>query len=274
MPTKPTHETRQTVESCEPLAHNWQTPKVAVLGVEFHAVNFQSALRYVDEFIRQRSPRQVCLANAFTLSLAIKDIELARVLQKADLVLADGMSIVWGSRWIGVHLPGRVAGPDLTLALCEQAQARGHRIFLLGSTPDTLQMLIRNLMLKWPRLSIAGHYCPPVCDRLSETENDVIESLIRQCCPDILLVCMSTPKQEKWIAQNLDRLQVPVCIGVGAAFDFISGRVPRAPAWLQNIGLEWLYRLWCEPRRLWRRYLLGNAIFLSSLLSHKLSQKL
>lgn len=247
---------------------------VTVLGVRFHSLAMHEAVRTIETFIQERRARHICLSNAYTLSVSQYDHEFKTTLNHADLVLPDGMSIVWGSRWIGVRLPQRVAGPDLAKNLCELASQKGYSIYLMGSSEENLQQLKSVLIKRWPALKIVGHHSPSMCDRISEAENKAILERIHEAHPDILFVGMSAPKQEKWIAENLSRLEVPVSIGVGAAFDFLSGRIPRAPGVLQRSGLEWLHRLACEPRRLWRRYLLGNAIFLSLLLTERLAQKL
>jgi N-acetylglucosaminyldiphosphoundecaprenol N-acetyl-beta-D-mannosaminyltransferase len=241
---------------------------VHLLGIPFHGLTGDQALEQVKVFIESgKGPHQICLSNAYTVSLAWRDFELRRVLDYADLVLADGMSIVWGGRWIGVDLPCRIAGPDFAKALCRYAEKWGYRVFFLGSSPENLQRLKEVLLLKWPRLQIVGMHSPPMCEKLSPGDNALIFDELRSAKPDILFVGMSTPKQEKWIASNMGNLNVPVSIGIGAAFDFISGRIPRAPLLLQQTGLEWLYRLYREPRRLWKRYLLGNFIYLSHLVS-------
>jgi len=238
---------------------------VHLLGIPFHDIDIAGVLKQVRQFIANGVPRQICLGNAYTVSLCWKDLELRKVLDDADLVLADGMSIVWGGRLIGVNLPCRIAGPDLTESLCTLAEQSGYRVFFLGSTTDNLRQLKEILLQKWPKLQLAGMYSPPMCDRLSVQDNQAVFQELYRAKPDILFVGMSTPKQEKWIASNLKDLKVPVSIGIGAAFDFLSGRIPRAPRFLQDSGFEWLYRLGCEPRRLWKRYLLGNFIFLSHL---------
>ena len=235
---------------------------VNILGIPFHSLKLNQAVDAIIQFIAEKKPRQVVLSNAYTVSLAQQDSELASLLKKADLVLADGMSIIWGASYIGVRLPQRVAGPDLTEALCAESTKRKFRIFLMGSSSENLVQLTRKLNQRWPGIQIVGTYSPTMCAKLSEEENLHIIHEIASANPDILLVGMSCPKQEKWIAANLSRLPVPVSLGVGAAFDFLSGSIPRAPLVLQQNGLEWLYRLWREPRRLWKRYLLGNGVFL------------
>lgn len=236
-----------------------------LLGIGFHPLRQSETIELFHRWILERKPRQICLANAYSVSLCWEHPEYRKTLEHSDLVLADGMSIVWGGRWVNVHIPERVAGPDLTQALCAQAQEKGYRLFLLGSSPENLQQLKNVLHARWPKLRISGTYSPSMCDRLSDRENQIIFHRVHESKADILLVGMSAPKQELWIAENLAQLQVPICMGIGAAFDFLSGRIPRAPLFMQRIGMEWLYRLAREPRRLWKRYLLGNFIFLSHL---------
>lgn len=247
--------------------------RCSILGARYHSISLVEAVHVIGQFVDLKTPRQVCLSNAYTMSICRRDTPFKDVLNRADLLLADGMSIVWGARWVGVSLPGRVAGPDLMKALCVQAAEQHHRIFLLGSTPENLESLSHKLQQRVPGLEIAGVYSPPMCDTINEDENNKILKLLDEAKPDILFVGLSAPKQDMWIARNLNRLHVPVSIGVGAAFDFLSGRIPRAPYHMQKIGLEWLYRLSREPRRLWKRYLLGNAIYLTMVARESLRLK-
>lgn len=242
-----------------------RAPRVNILGVGFDSLDLDEAISALEAVIPSREPHQVCLANAYTVSIAQHDDHLRSLLNRSAFVLADGMSIVWGARWIHATLPGRVAGPDLMDTLCARAAAKGYRVFLLGTTNDNLAQLAKTLTTDHPGLHIVGMHSPSFCEKLTAGENDQIIQRLTDAKPDILFVGMSAPKQEKWIDENLSRLPVPLAIGVGAAFDFLSGRIPRAPRFWQRRGLEWLYRLCCEPRRLWKRYLLGNAVYLGLL---------
>jgi len=241
-------------------------PSATILRVPFHRLCFDDALHMAVDYIQSKEPHQICLSNAYTVALAQNDEPFMRLMQNADLVLADGMSIVWGARWVGLKLPGRIAGPDFMEALCAIAAQKGYGIFLLGSTHENLLQLSEALLSRYPQLIIRGMYSPPMCEEIDDIENQKIIQKLNDAKPDIMFVGMSAPKQEKWIAAHLQTFHIPLCVGVGAAFDFISGRIPRAPNWMQKSGLEWAYRLFCEPKRLWRRYLLGNLVFLSLLL--------
>jgi N-acetylglucosaminyldiphosphoundecaprenol N-acetyl-beta-D-mannosaminyltransferase len=160
-----------------------------------------------------------------------------------------------------MKFPERVAGPDLTEALCDRAAKKGYRIFFMGSSPENLGTLKAVLTRRHPGLNIVGTHSPSMSNEFSDSETQAIIKTIHAAKPDILFVGISTGKQETWISRNLTQLNVPACLAVGAAFDFLSGRVPRAPEWLRVRGFEWLFRLYCEPRRLWKRYLLGNFIY-------------
>lgn len=237
----------------------------ALLGIRFHVLTHAQTLRLIEEWIQQKQPKQICLANAYSVQLCWDHPAYRHTLDAADLVLADGMSIVWGGRSLGIPFPERIAGPDLMESLCARGSIQGWRFYLMGSSPRSLQLLSIEIQRRWPELNLCGMRSPSQSTRFSDDETTHLIDRIREARPDILFVGVSTPKQDLWIAENLNRLQVPVCIGVGAAFDFMSGIIPRAPEIFQRSGFEWLYRLSREPRRLWKRYLLGNAIFLSHL---------
>jgi N-acetylglucosaminyldiphosphoundecaprenol N-acetyl-beta-D-mannosaminyltransferase len=223
--------------------------------------------------VRERTPRQLNFVNAYTLTVCRRNQQFADVLNGSALNLPDGMSVVWGVQWLGMHFPERVAGPDLTEGMCARAEQKGYRVFFMGSSPQNLADLKAALLKRYPKLNIVGMHSPSMSDQFSEEETQSIISEIAKTSPDILFVGVSTGKQETWISRNLERINVPACLAVGAAFDFLSGRVPRAPEWLRERGLEWLYRLYCEPRRLWKRYLLGNFVFLLMLTKASLRKK-
>jgi N-acetylglucosaminyldiphosphoundecaprenol N-acetyl-beta-D-mannosaminyltransferase len=248
-------------------------PSIVLFGVRFHLLRMEDVLALFQQVIRSRKPVQVSFANAQTVAMCWRDPSLRAVVNGSHYTFADGMSIVWGARMLGTRIPGRIAGPDATASLCRLAAERNQRIFLLGSSIETLTALKRSLEENHPGIVIAGMFSPAMTVKFSADQSDEMIRVIRQANADILLVGLSFPKQERWISENIDRLDVPLCLGVGAAFDFLSSRIPRAPEWIQKRGFEWLFRLWCEPRRLWRRYLWGNLIFLGLLLSERLKKK-
>jgi N-acetylglucosaminyldiphosphoundecaprenol N-acetyl-beta-D-mannosaminyltransferase len=226
---------------------------VALLGVPFDNVTVSEAIGRIDGMIASRQPHYVVTANVDFCIQALEDIELRRIFCEAHLVLCDGTPLVWASRLFGNPLPERVAGADLVPLLMQRAAKKGHRIFFLGGGPQVTQEAVQRLQSQYPELVIAGHYSPPFRPLLDMNHEEISER-IRAAQPDLLLVSFGCPKAEKWMAMHYRALGVPVCIGVGGTIDFLAGRLRRAPAWMQRVGAEWLYRLAQEPRRLWSRY--------------------
>ncbi|MFZ1395801.1 MAG: WecB/TagA/CpsF family glycosyltransferase [Candidatus Promineifilaceae bacterium] len=202
---------------------------------------------------------QVATVNADFVVKAMSDPELRFLLQESDLLMADGMPLVWGARFLGLPLEERVAGSDIVPMLAERAAKKGYSIYMLGAAPGIAQQAAVVLQEKLPNLVIAGINSPPYSSVL-EMSDEIVQD-IRQANPDILLVAFGNPKQEKWIGMYRHQVNVPVMIGVGATLDFIAGYRARAPLWMQKSGLEWLFRLAQEPRRLWRRYVLDLVNF-------------
>ena len=217
-------------------------------------------LGLIAELIAKRKPSYIVTANLDFAAQASKDAELQRILVEADLVLCDGMPLLWVSRLTRNPLRERVAGSDLIPKLAERAAIEGWRLFLLGGEESALSSAAANLQKKYPDLIIAGTYSPPFAP-IHELNHAEITERIRTAAPDILLVAFGCPKQEKWIYQHYRDLSVPCCIGVGATIDFLAGKVHRAPSWIAGLGLEWVFRLVQEPRRLTGRYL-SDIIFL------------
>ncbi|HEV2393477.1 MAG TPA: WecB/TagA/CpsF family glycosyltransferase [Verrucomicrobiae bacterium] len=239
---------------------------IAILGIPFHHVTVQQAIERVDQMIASREPHYLVTPNVDFLVQARRDIELRRILCEAHLVVCDGTPLVWASRLLGNRLPERVAGADLVPLLIEMAAQKGHRIFLLGASDDSLAQAVENLRSQYPDLLIAGQYSPPF-NRLLEMDHEQIRARIIKAQPDLLLVSLGCPKQEKWIAMHYRALGVPVTAGVGATIDFLAGKVRRAPRWMQRSGAEWLFRLAQEPGRLCRRYIKDLWVFNWSILA-------
>lgn len=231
-----------------------------VWGVDFAVVTMLDTVRLLAERIEARARTHVITANLNFLMLHANDPELQAATKRAELVLCDGMPIVARSRWNQVSLPERVAGSDLIYRISEQAARLGHRIYLLGAAEGVAEKAASELTKRFPGLEIVGTQCPPFRP-LSQQEQ--IEQLqqIQSAKPDILLVAFGQPKGELWIDRFQDDLGVPVCIQLGASFDFVAGTAKRAPKFWQRIGLEWLYRACSDPRRLIPRYAF-NAAFL------------
>jgi N-acetylglucosaminyldiphosphoundecaprenol N-acetyl-beta-D-mannosaminyltransferase len=239
-----------------------KVPRANILGVGVSALNMAMALEIIEGWIERREPHYVCVTGVHGVMESQRDGELRRIHNRAGLVTPDGMPLVWLSRLQGFHHVERVYGPDLMLALCERLAAKGYRHFFYGGAEGVPEQLASVLQKRFPGLQVAGTFSPPFRS-LTADEDDRIVQMINAAAPDIVWVGLSTPKQERWMAGHRERLTAPVLIGVGAAFDFLTGRKPQAPRWMQRAGLEWLFRLLTEPRRLWRRYLINNPLFVA-----------
>jgi N-acetylglucosaminyldiphosphoundecaprenol N-acetyl-beta-D-mannosaminyltransferase len=235
--------------------------RVNILGVGVSAVNIDMTLEVIEAWINHRDPHYVCVTGVHGLIESHNDSKIRRIHNQAGLVTPDGMPLVWISRLMGYSHVERVYGPDLMLTLCNVSQLMGYKHFFYGGGYGIAEKLSSNLIDRFPALRIVGWYSPPFRDLTREEEHNIV-NMIKLANPDILWVGLSTPKQELWMANYVDRLHVPVLIGVGAAFDFHAGLKKQAPRWMQLSGLEWLFRFFSEPRRLWRRYLFNNPLFL------------
>ncbi len=241
---------------------------VVLLGIPFHDVTMEETLAEIDRMIAERKPRYIATANLDFTALASWDVELQRILMDADLVLCDGTPLVWASRILKAPLRERVAGADLTPRLMAHAAERGYRAFFLGSDETVLATAKGVLEERNPGLTVCGVYAPPYA-RLLELDHDEIAGRIRDARPDILLVALGSPKQEKWIYMNHRELGVPCSIGIGASLDFVAGKFARAPVWMQKAGMEWLFRLKQEPSRLFARYYRDFVFFAAALYKQK-----
>ncbi|HEY0758203.1 MAG TPA: WecB/TagA/CpsF family glycosyltransferase [Acidisarcina sp.] len=239
--------------------------RIAILGVPIDNLSMDETVEEIDRLIVAGGFHQVATANVDFLMNSIDDDELMDILHRCELVLADGMPLVWASRAMGTPLKGRIAGADLLPRLLELSQSNKRRIFLLGATEERSQAAAAWIRSAYPGAELAGRYSPPFAP-LEEMDHAHILKLIEEADADILLVAFGNPKQEKWLAMHRSKLQVPVCIGVGASIDFLSGSYRRAPGWMQQHGLEWLHRFSQEPKRLAGRYArnaFGIAVHLS-----------
>jgi N-acetylglucosaminyldiphosphoundecaprenol N-acetyl-beta-D-mannosaminyltransferase len=249
----------------EPCLAGSRPPKMIaranILGVGVSAINMEIAVGTIDEWISRQEPHYVCVTGVHGVMESWRDEELRRVHNSAGLVTPDGMPLVWLSRQMGFCQVERVYGPDLMLAVCEHSAKRGHSQFFYGGAPGVAETLASRLQSRFPGLRVAGVYSPPF-RALSPEEDAAVVECINAAAPDLVWVGMSTPKQERWMSEHRAELKAAVLIGVGAAFDFHAGLKRQAPRWMQNSGLEWLFRLVSEPRRLWRRYLVNNPWFL------------
>lgn len=241
---------------------------VVILGVPFHDVTMAETLAHIDEMIAAGRSRYLATANLDFAAQASQDVELQRILLEAHLVLCDGTPLIWASRWLKAPIRERVAGSDLMPELTAHCAKKGYRMFLLGATDETLEMASARMRAEHPELVIAGSYAPPIA-KLLDFDNEAILARIHAAKPDVLIVCFGCPKQEKWIYMNLPRLDVPVSVGLGATLDFVAGNFKRAPVWMRKTGLEWVFRLSQEPRRLFNRYWIDLLFFVTGLRQQK-----
>jgi N-acetylglucosaminyldiphosphoundecaprenol N-acetyl-beta-D-mannosaminyltransferase len=240
-------------------------PRVDVLGVGVSAIDMDRAVAEVTRWIQDRDQHYVCITGVHGVMESQRDPELLAIHNGSGLTTPDGMPLVWAGRRAGMAHMRRVYGPDLMLALCRLAAERGWSCFFYGAAEGVPELLAERLAARFPGLKVAGTMSPPFRPLTPEEDAKVVEC-INAAAPDILWVGLSTPKQERWMAAHVARLTVPVLVGVGAAFDIHAGLLPQAPRWMQRAGLEWLYRLLREPRRLWRRYLRNNPRFVLAIL--------
>lgn len=245
-----------------------------IMGVLIDRTRRDQVIAHVDMFVQSGRPHQIVTVNVDFLNIAHRDPSFVQLLNDAALSVPDGMPLVWVSQIVGRRLPERITGTDLLCDCAELAARKGYRLFLLGAAPGVADEAADLLSQRYPGLEVVGTYSPPECGEFTSQENAKIVELVRAARPEMLFVALGTPKQEKWIYQNLQDLGVPVCIGVGGVFNFITGRIPRAPQPLQRAGLEWLFRLLLEPRRLWRRYLVDDTRALSRALLYALRNPL
>ena len=217
-----------------------------------------------------RESRYICICNVHSVVTASQDPGFGDVIKEADLATPDGMPLVWMLRCMGIATQPRISGADLMWQYCKQAAQCGGRIFLYGGTEQTLTLLSASLRRAFPTIVIAGRLSPPFRE-LTVAEDAAHVAQINASRAGVVFVGLGCPKQERWIAAHRGRVK-SVMIGVGAAFDFHAGTIRRAPPWMQRTGLEWLFRLICEPRRLWKRYLVTNTIFVIGVVRQLLSR--
>jgi N-acetylglucosaminyldiphosphoundecaprenol N-acetyl-beta-D-mannosaminyltransferase len=236
------------------------TKRVNVLGTGISVLNLRTALDAIADAVRERRKGYICVTGVHGVMEAQTDENFRRILNGALLCTPDGMPMVWLGKIHGHSEMRRVYGPDLMLDVCAWSETNPCRHFFYGGADGVAQLLAEKLKAKFPKLEIAGTFTPPFRALTADEEKQLVEQ-IRAARPHILWVGLSTPKQEKFMAEFLPKLDVTLMIGVGAAFDFFSGRVKQAPRWMQRSGLEWFYRLCQEPRRLAKRYLKNNPLF-------------
>ncbi len=239
-----------------------------LFGVPISALTMSEALDEIDRAIAERRPLHIGVVNAAKIVNMQRDPALRAAVLESDLILADGISVVWASRALRQALPERVAGIDLMTGMFERGNRHGYRVFVLGATSEVLASALNYVRSHYPNIDVVGHHH----GYFSAIDEPRIAEAIAAARPDILLVGMTSPKKEQFLARWSDQMRVPISHGVGGSLDVIGGKVRRAPKLWQRLGLEWLYRVAQEPRRLWRRYLVTNVRFCWLVLTHLVRQ--
>jgi N-acetylglucosaminyldiphosphoundecaprenol N-acetyl-beta-D-mannosaminyltransferase len=234
--------------------------KAFVLGVPINTISWSDVLAKISNWSSSKESRVMCICNVHSVVTATQDAEFRKVVNEADMATPDGAPVAWMLRRLGYVDQQRINGPDLMWRYCEQAQHRDESIFFYGSTEKTLAALKFKLLAAFPSLKIAGAISPPFRALTAEEDAAIVEQ-INSSGAGVVWVSLGCPKQELWMAAHRGRINA-VMVGVGAAFDYHAGTIKRAPKWMQDAGFEWLYRLLSEPRRLWKRYLVTNTLFI------------
>jgi len=247
---------------------------VTVLGVPLALTDYGRTMDWIDEAIAADERGYICVAATHTVMVCDEDPELREAVLNSSLTVPDGQPLVWAMNALGGDLSHRVYGPELMARYCERAARSGVKMYLYGGrNQGSLVQLALNLRQRFPGVKIVGGYSPPFRD-MTEAEEEATVKEINRSRADVVWVGVGAPKQEKWMAAMRGRVAAPVMIGVGAAFDFHAGLVPQAPNWMQSAGLEWLFRLAHEPRRLWRRYARYNPRFVTGFARQYLRHRL
>ena len=227
--------------------------RIPILGVQVSAINMKLALEQVEIWLAERTPNYICVAPAHSIMECVNDPALLPIFNAAGMVTPDGMAVVWLLILKGQKQVGRVYGPDLLAAASEHGLPKGYRHYFYGGAPGVAEKLVEKLSKHFPNLQVAGILTPPFRP-MSPAEDEEVIRQINSAQADIIWVGLSSPKQELWMHAHLGKLNAPLMVGVGAAFDFLSGTKPHAPLWIQRNGFEWLFRFASEPARLWPRY--------------------
>lgn len=242
-------------------------PRIDVLGSKISACDSQAALQLLEECTESKVGGFVCFTNVHAAVMGHREPEFRLITNSSLLSVADGKPVYWVARATGNSQVGHVAGPDFMLCALQRFPQFGH--FFYGSTPQVLESLVASLQERIPGLKICGTFSPPFRPLNTDERLEVVR-MIRATNAKFIWVGLGAPKQEKWMAEISDDLQPAILFGVGAAFDFHAGVLQRAPKWLRRTGLEWLYRLTQEPKRLWKRYLITNTLFVYYLIRRKI----
>ena len=246
------------------------TPQVYLGSIRIDNLSFSMAIKAIEKLIILNANSYVVTPNVDHIVKLQKDEDFKKIYNQANLVLADGMPLIWASHFLKCPLIERITGSDLFPHLCEISAVKGYKIFLLGGRDGAAEGAKQNLEKKYPGIRIVDTYCPYFGFESDIHENQKIVERIKAASPDLLFVGLGAPKGEKWIYRYKDLYQAPVSLSVGVSIEFLAGMVKRAPVWMQKGGLEWAWRLMMEPQKLWKRYLVDDLAFFKLILKEKL----
>lgn len=246
-----------------------QSTRYKILNTYVNALSMEDTIKCVEKIIKRGKPTQHVVINASKVNLMEKDPELRRIVNSCPLINADGASIIWAAKKLGIPLKQRVTGIDLFLNLIELANEKGYKIYLFGAKEEVVTKVKETFENQYPNLQIVGYRN----GYFTESEETEIVNNMKKSNADMMFVAISSPKKEYWINKYLDQLNIPFVMGVGGSFDVVAGVTNRAPRWMQNNGLEWLYRFIQEPRRMWKRYIVGNIKYICLTYKYKFKNK-
>ncbi len=239
-------------------AYSTQLTTIPLLKVRVNDVDMREALAMCDEFIKSRKPHHIITLDASMCVMAEQDAKLRKIIEDSNLITPDSVGVLWACKRMGKSLRERVSGVELVEMLCSLSPEKHYRLFFFGSAPGVAEMAAEKMMLKYPGCEIVGTRN----GFFTENDNNDIVAQIQNAKPDILCVALGIPKQEMWIAEHIQTLGVPICIGVGGTFDVLSGNVQRAPKWMRKLSIEWLHRLISNPRKIGKVMTLPKFVLL------------
>lgn len=240
--------------------------RTSLLGYKLDNLTENETVDVIEKFVNEKIPHQHVVLNAAKIVNCYNDEKLKQIINDCDLINVDGQAVVWAARFLGIPLKERVAGVDLMVRLIAESEKKGWRVYFLGAKENVLQMMVEKLKIEYPNLFIAGFRN----GYFKKDEEEIIASHIKESKTDLLFVGISSPKKEEFLGEYLGMMNVPFAMGVGGSFDVVAGITKRAPIWMQKAGMEWFYRIYQEPGRMWKRYAKTNPLFVYMVLKEKI----
>ncbi|MCI6677105.1 MAG: WecB/TagA/CpsF family glycosyltransferase [Clostridiales bacterium] len=247
--------------------------RIKFMNIEIDNLTMEEALKEIDKMIQRKKPAYVVTPNVDHIVQLETNKELQAVYKNADLIITDGKPLVWISKFYGNPIKEKISGSDLFPLLCEMSTQKGYKMFFLGAAEGVAAKAAENLIKKYPGLNVVGTYSPPYGFEKDDNEINKIIQMIHRAKPEILIVGLGCPKQEKFMYQYYNKLNVPISLGLGASFDFEAGKVKRAPKWMSRYGFEWLFRITQDPKRMFKRYIIDDTRIFGLVFKYKKDSK-